>query len=371
MLRKNILGIKYIQGDDELLNNTNEVSKVNEVNKIFAEMREKLQSLHKYAFKNKYKNIIEMYIEGGFTDGQKIKKGISYKNSKKESVDDENGKYEKLTYTYFFWENLKEAIEPFENIEGIDNEEFITFKKTLKQLLEDIGVKVGFLIKKFVVKAFQIGDNVECPELTLDQKKDIVLKVLRDSVTSFDQSKNKDFEKYLKGNIYKKLKQSNKFKGDTLQINKNVKLMQEYGALFNIKEGRYPTVVEIAEHFKTSLENVERWREYAMKNISLDSGKIIDNLSRVYSLEDDVIKKDSENIIRGVVKEMESSFSDAEKVIMKDRLLTDNPVTLQSIADQFALSREGIRKIEVKLLKKIKDFLKYKKNIKNFDDINI
>ena len=49
--------------------------------------------------------------------------------------------------------------------------------------------------------------------------------------------------------------------------------------------------------------------------------------------------------------------SDKERMILEDRLLTDEPMTLQNIADQFDISRERVRQIEVNLLAKMKKYL--------------
>ena len=43
-------------------------------------------------------------------------------------------------------------------------------------------------------------------------------------------------------------------------------------------------------------------------------------------------------------------------MILDKRLLTDEPLTLQNIADSFDISRERVRQIEVNLLKKMKKF---------------
>ena len=53
-----------------------------------------------------------------------------------------------------------------------------------------------------------------------------------------------------------------------------------------------------------------------------------------------------------------------EKVILTRRLLSDEPQTLQTIADQFSISRERVRQIESNLLKKLKKLFE-----KEFPDI--
>ena len=52
---------------------------------------------------------------------------------------------------------------------------------------------------------------------------------------------------------------------------------------------------------------------------------------------------------------MKSSLNDKQKMILEKRLLTDDPFTLQKIADCFDISRERVRQIEVGLLQKMKN----------------
>jgi RNA polymerase sigma-32 factor len=54
---------------------------------------------------------------------------------------------------------------------------------------------------------------------------------------------------------------------------------------------------------------------------------------------------------------LKDRLNEKEKMILEKRLLTDEPMTLQNIADKFAISRERVRQIEVNLLKKMKKYL--------------
>ena len=54
---------------------------------------------------------------------------------------------------------------------------------------------------------------------------------------------------------------------------------------------------------------------------------------------------------------LKDKLNDKERMILEDRLLTDEPMTLQNIADQFDISRERVRQIEVNLLAKMKKYL--------------
>ncbi|MBW1637226.1 MAG: RNA polymerase factor sigma-32 [Deltaproteobacteria bacterium] len=54
---------------------------------------------------------------------------------------------------------------------------------------------------------------------------------------------------------------------------------------------------------------------------------------------------------------LKDRLNDKERMILEKRLLTDEPMTLQNIADKFSISRERVRQIEVNLLKKMKKYL--------------
>ena len=71
------------------------------------------------------------------------------------------------------------------------------------------------------------------------------------------------------------------------------------------------------------------------------------------SVEELAAKREIIEKIHDVLDKQESSFCEREKVILKDRLLQDDSRSLKNIAEQFQISRERIRQIEARLLKKI------------------
>lgn len=57
------------------------------------------------------------------------------------------------------------------------------------------------------------------------------------------------------------------------------------------------------------------------------------------------------------IHEFGESLVDKEKKIFEDRLVAEDPKTLQTLGDEFGVSRERVRQIESRLLKKLKAFL--------------
>lgn len=74
---------------------------------------------------------------------------------------------------------------------------------------------------------------------------------------------------------------------------------------------------------------------------------IDDTLSELESLE--ILEENLSNFIDGL--------KDRDKEIFKKRLLTEVPPSLQSIADDYGVSRERIRQIEARLLEKLKVYM--------------
>ncbi len=72
------------------------------------------------------------------------------------------------------------------------------------------------------------------------------------------------------------------------------------------------------------------------------------------AIEDVVSAKEIREQMAELLVEMKDSLNEKEQFVLQYRLLTDDPMTLQTIADKFSLSRERVRQIESNLLKKIK-----------------
>jgi RNA polymerase sigma-32 factor len=58
------------------------------------------------------------------------------------------------------------------------------------------------------------------------------------------------------------------------------------------------------------------------------------------------------------IHEFGDTLEGKEKKIFDDRLVSEDPKTLQALGDEFGVSRERVRQIEKRLLKKLKEFLR-------------
>ena len=50
-------------------------------------------------------------------------------------------------------------------------------------------------------------------------------------------------------------------------------------------------------------------------------------------------------------------LAERELALLDERILSDSPLTLQVLGDRFGTSREAVRQSEVRLMKKLKQFL--------------
>lgn len=70
------------------------------------------------------------------------------------------------------------------------------------------------------------------------------------------------------------------------------------------------------------------------------------------------------HIVRERLQSLIPLLSDKEAFILQHRLLTDEPITLREIGEEFNITRERVRQIEARLLQKVRDHLF--NNIKDF-----
>jgi RNA polymerase sigma-32 factor len=84
------------------------------------------------------------------------------------------------------------------------------------------------------------------------------------------------------------------------------------------------------------------------------------------SVEEIAAKREIIEKIQGFLDKQKGSLCEREKVILEDRLLQDDSRSLKNIAEQFDISRERIRQIEARLLKKIGKTL-----VKEMPDIGV
>ena len=137
-------------------------------------------------------------------------------------------------------------------------------------------------------------------------------------------------------NKEKKLLESQGFKPD-------VKLLAER---LNVKECE---VVEMSQR----MDNWDVSLEAPVRNDSEDEQKSF-LPSDGPGIEEMVASQQMRERLGEVLAAIDDKLNEKERMILQARLLTDEPKTLQTIADEFGISRERVRQIEANLLKKLR-----------------
>ncbi len=60
-------------------------------------------------------------------------------------------------------------------------------------------------------------------------------------------------------------------------------------------------------------------------------------------------------LLKEKIEEIRPLLNEKEKIILEERLLNDEPLTLQEIGEKYKITREAVRQAEVRLMKKIKE----------------
>ena len=141
-------------------------------------------------------------------------------------------------------------------------------------------------------------------------------------------------------------------------LNKERKLLEGQGFAaepkllaerLNVKEREVVEMGQRMDNWDVSLESpVRSDSEDEQKNFLPSDGP---------GIESTVAGKEVKAKLAELLEVLKVKLNDKERMILEKRLLTDEPLTLQNIADRFDISRERVRQIEVNLLKKMKKYL--------------
>ena len=83
-------------------------------------------------------------------------------------------------------------------------------------------------------------------------------------------------------------------------------------------------------------------------------------------VEDALASDEIVDIVRSRIKTILPYLNDKERFILKNRLLTDEPLTLREIGERYNITRERVRQLEARLLEKIKQH--FAVDIKDFSE---
>jgi len=93
--------------------------------------------------------------------------------------------------------------------------------------------------------------------------------------------------------------------------------------------------------------------------VSDDGGlRFVDTLQMMEeSVDDKLAQEQFRQMLEQKFREFSESISEREQVILQKRLIADDPLTLQQIADIYGITREAVRVAEKKLIGKLKKYM--------------
>jgi len=123
----------------------------------------------------------------------------------------------------------------------------------------------------------------------------------------------------------------------------------------------------LAEHFNVSEEDVlDVERALHSQDVSLDA-PLGDDEERTRgdlmadsgpTVEEDVARRELQDKVKSAIDRFRHGLGDRERVILDERLLSEDPVTLQAIGERFGTTREAVRQAEARLMSRLRDHLK-------------
>jgi len=142
------------------------------------------------------------------------------------------------------------------------------------------------------------------------------------------------------------------------------KLNQEYERIKAL--GQTPSPKLLAEHFDVQESDiVEMQQILGEEDVSLDAPIQEDSKtpfmhffsSQEKPVDERLADKEIMEFFQKKLVEFSETLDERERAILQKRLLSDRPATLQEVGDTFGISRERVRQIETRLVRKLKEYL--------------
>jgi RNA polymerase sigma-32 factor len=100
-------------------------------------------------------------------------------------------------------------------------------------------------------------------------------------------------------------------------------------------------------------------REASLESTKDDHSPVIDRLAAAGpSPEDNASSSEALDRSRVAVRDALRELTDREKLIVRDRLMADEPRTLQDLGDELGVSKERVRQLEQRTLIKLRQRLR-------------
>jgi len=152
----------------------------------------------------------------------------------------------------------------------------------------------------------------------------------------------------------------------TTQIQK--KLFYKMGRIKGIahEEHQKEKIEELAQELSVRSSDIEEMQKrFAGRDLSLDAKldfdqgiSFLDLLPDLAPDQEELLgESEEDDFLKDEVEEALGNLNERERFIISQRIMADDPMTLQELGDTFKISRERVRQIEGEALRKLKDRL--------------
>ena len=149
----------------------------------------------------------------------------------------------------------------------------------------------------------------------------------------------------------------------TTQLQK--KLFYKMGRIKSIvhEEHREEKIEELAQELSVRSSDIEEMQKrFAGRDLSLDAKldfdqgtSFLDILPDLSPDQEELLGESEEDtVLKDEVQEALGNLNERERFIISQRIMADDPMTLQELGDTFQISRERVRQIEGEALRKLK-----------------